>query len=153
MKKVIFICISVVSFLLAGCGGKASGENISPEENDKVSIMTTGFAGYDFARQVGGDKVEVSMLLEPGNESHSFEPTPGDIIKIQNSDVFIYVGGESDAWVDNILEGIDISNTKIITLFPFCTYCATGCHFRHFVCHISISYPAVIFHFKFHTKP
>jgi zinc transport system substrate-binding protein len=56
------------------------------------------------------------MLLPPGAESHSFEPTPQDIIRVQNCDVFVYVGGESDAWVERILESMDTGRIKIITL-------------------------------------
>jgi zinc transport system substrate-binding protein len=79
-------------------------------------VVTTIFPQYDFTRQIVGDKADVTMLLAPGAESHSYEPTPQDIIKIQNSDVFIYVGGENDAWVDSILESVDQSDMKVIKL-------------------------------------
>jgi zinc transport system substrate-binding protein len=74
---------------------------------DAVSVVTTVFPSYDFVREIAGDKVNLSLLLPPGAESHSFEPTPRDIIQIQNSDIFIYVGGESEAWVERILDSID----------------------------------------------
>jgi zinc transport system substrate-binding protein len=85
-------------------------------DNGKINVVASIFAPYDFARQVGGDKINLKMLLPPASESHSYEPMPQDIISIQNSDVFIYVGGESDAWVDRILSSMDISNKKIIKL-------------------------------------
>lgn len=110
MKKILsYILIAIISFSFVGCGAKK-------ENNDKISVAATTFSSYDFTRQIAGGKVELSMLLPPGSESHSFEPTPQDIIKIQNSDIFIYVGGENDAWVDTILDGIDTSKTKVITL-------------------------------------
>lgn len=56
--------------------------------------MTTIFPPYDFVREIAGDCVDLKMLLKPGEESHSYEPTPQDMIAIENSDVFIYVGGE-----------------------------------------------------------
>jgi zinc transport system substrate-binding protein len=56
------------------------------------------------------------MLLPPGSESHSYEPTPQDIIKIKECDVFIYVGGDSDAWVHEIIESMDVLNKQVITL-------------------------------------
>jgi zinc transport system substrate-binding protein len=56
------------------------------------------------------------MLLPPASESHSFEPTPADIVKISNCDIFIYVGGESDSWVDTVLESMDGSNMRVVTL-------------------------------------
>lgn len=65
-------------------------------EDQKMNILTTIFPIYDFARTVAGDHADVSMLLPPGAESHTYEPTPRDILKIQNSDLFIYIGGESD---------------------------------------------------------
>jgi zinc transport system substrate-binding protein len=81
-----------------------------------MNVVATIFPPYDFAREIAGDKVNLTMLLQPGAESHSFEPTPQDIIKVQNCDVFIYVGGESDAWVERILESMDTSRMEIITL-------------------------------------
>lgn len=73
-------------------------------EGKDVSVVTTGFAEYDFAKEIVGDKAEVTMLLSPGEESHTYEPTPADIVKIQQCDVFIYGGGESDKWADKIIE-------------------------------------------------
>jgi zinc transport system substrate-binding protein len=98
---------------MSGC----KKENSLQKDSDaKISVVTTIFAPYDFARQIAGDKAEISMLLPPAAESHSFEPSPKDIIKIQNSDIFIYVGGESDEWVNVILESMDTSKMKIVTL-------------------------------------
>jgi zinc transport system substrate-binding protein len=81
-----------------------------------VSVVTTIFPPYDFVREIGGGRVNLTMLLPPGSESHSFEPSPRDIISIQNSDVFIYNGGDSDAWVDRILASMDRGNRKTIRL-------------------------------------
>ena len=78
--------------------------------------MATIFPPYDFARQIAKDKADITMLLPPGSESHSYEPTPQDIIKIQNCDIFIYVGGESDTWVNEIFKSIDTKNIKVISL-------------------------------------
>ena len=80
---------------------------------DKTTIVATTFAPYDFARQISGDSAEVIMLLAPGEESHTYEPTPGDIMKIQQCDLFIYGGGESEKWVDSILSSLD---SKIKTI-------------------------------------
>ncbi len=83
------------------------------EDNSKLSVVTTGFAQYDFARNVGGEKAEVVMLLSPGEESHTFEPTPQDIIKINECDIFIYNGGESESWVNKILDSLDEDITVV----------------------------------------
>ena len=83
--------------------------DISFRNNDKskITIVATAFAQYDFARELAGDKAEIIMLLAPGEESHTYEPTPGDISLIRSCDLFIYGGGESDKWVDTILESAD----------------------------------------------
>ena len=79
-------------------------------------MVASIFPGYDFAREIAGDQADLTMLLPPGAESHSYEPTPQDIIKIQDCDVFIYVGGESDEWVAGILESMDTGKMEIVTL-------------------------------------
>ena len=81
-----------------------SGENGRSEE--RIRVVTTIFPPYDFVREIAGDRVELKMLLKPGEESHSYEPTPQDIIAIQESDVFIYTGGENDVWVEDILSSM-----------------------------------------------
>jgi zinc transport system substrate-binding protein len=75
-----------------------------------------GDAGANAVREAAGGNIRLRMLLKPGAESHSFEPSPQDIIAIQQSDVFIYGGGENDAWVDRILASMDTTGKKIITL-------------------------------------
>jgi zinc transport system substrate-binding protein len=82
----------------------------------RLSVVATIFAPYDFARAVAGDLAAVTMLLPPAGESHSFEPTPQDIFKIRNCGVFVYVGGESDAWVERILSATDTSGMRVVTL-------------------------------------
>jgi len=84
-----------------------------------TSIIATNFVGYDFARAVVDDKNAVSMLLKPGTETHNFEPTPQDIINIRNAKLFIYVGGESDQWVENLLADNDIPSERRLRLMDF----------------------------------
>ena len=81
-----------------------SGENGRSEA--RISVVTTIFPPYDFVREIAGNRVELKMLLKPGEESHSYEPTPQDIIAIQESDVFIYTGGENYVWVEDILSSM-----------------------------------------------
>lgn len=98
MKKIMIYLLSL--FLLTGC-------TTSITESNKLSIVTTIFPQFDFVREIARDNVEITMLLSPGEESHSYEPTPQDIKAIQNCDLFIYVGGENDVWVENILDSLD----------------------------------------------
>jgi zinc transport system substrate-binding protein len=113
MKKALKIGILVVILVVAVVlttflGGKKS--------SDKLKIVATNFPAYDFSRAVVGDEAEVKMLLSPGAEMHDFEPTPQDIIDIKNSDLFVYVGGESDEWVDDVLSDIDVDRTKVLKM-------------------------------------
>ncbi len=80
------------------------GSSNADTKHSKISIVTTTFAQYDFASNIVGDRGEVTMLLAPGEESHTYEPTPADILRIRECDVFIYGGGESEKWADAILE-------------------------------------------------
>jgi zinc transport system substrate-binding protein len=84
-------------------------------------VVSTIFPPFDFAREIAGERVSRLMLVPPGVESHSFEPTPRDIIRIQNCDVYIYVGGESDVWVKRVLSSIDTSKMQIISLMDCVT--------------------------------
>lgn len=70
---------------------------------DTLKIVCTSFPCYDFARAVAGENAQISMLIKPGSEVHSFEPAPSDVLSIATADLFVYVGGESDAWVEDIL--------------------------------------------------
>ncbi len=116
MKKKIFLLFTVLAIVIAsvflGCGQK---EN----QVSGVKIVSTIFPQYDFARAITGDKGSLKMLIPPGGEAHTYEPTPQDIISIQEADVFLYIGGESDAWVDNILDSVDTSKTKVVKLIDY----------------------------------
>ena len=92
--------------VLAACAPKAA----ETTSDNGISIVATIFPAYDFARQItAGTNATVTMLLQPGEEVHSFDPTSQDIIRIQNADLFAYVGGENDVWVDSVLSGLDQS--------------------------------------------
>ena len=102
MKKILMILLTLT--LLTGCGPSVTPE---PQEDGKLHIVATVFPAYDFARAAAGDLAEVELLLPPGTESHSYEPTPADILKVQNCDLFLYLGGESDSWVETILDAME----------------------------------------------
>ena len=114
MKKIYkLMLVAVMIFLssfLCGCNNN--------DNKEKLTIVTTNFPSYDFARAVVKDSnnIEVKMLLKPGSEMHDFEPTPQDIKDINKSSLFIYVGGESDEWIDDVLKDINKDSTKTIKL-------------------------------------
>ena len=96
--------ILALLLLLSACGQSVE-EDTNP---DQLTVVATVFPAYDFARAVGGDLADVQLLLPPGTESHSYEPTPADILAVQDCDLFIYLGGESDTWVETILESVEL---------------------------------------------
>ncbi|MGI6746800.1 MAG: metal ABC transporter substrate-binding protein [Anaerovoracaceae bacterium] len=123
MKKQLYILVIIVllAFLLAGCVPDDEASVVKSTTDDKVQdgkvqIVATLFPQYDFARQIAGDKAEVTLLLPPGMESHSYEPTPSDIIKINESDLFIYTGKNMEIWSQKIIDGMKSSNSKSLVL-------------------------------------
>lgn len=111
MKKIISILcmIVILTISLFGC-------SVSYEHSDKLRIVTTLFPAYDFARNIAADNAEVTLLLPPGVEPHSYEPTPKDMVEIQNCDIFICNGGESESWIEGILDSLDSSKFRTVRL-------------------------------------
>ena len=101
MRK-LFLLLLICILSLGGCASPAQ-----PVEDDRLQIVTTVFPAYDFARAVAGDAAEVTLLLPPGMDSHSYEPTPANILAVQSCDLFLYLGGESDTWVETILTAVE----------------------------------------------
>ena len=124
-KKLTSVClVAGLVFGLTACG---AGEGNTSSSDDKLQIVTTIFPEYDWVREIVGqgqssvdtspaDSVEVSMLLDKGTDLHSYQPTAADIAKISTCDVFIYVGGESDAWVDDALKEVLNKDMVVIDL-------------------------------------
>jgi len=107
LRKFTAVALILVLALLAlsACAPKDAAETKSG-----ISIVSTVFPSYDFARQItAGTDANITLLLQPGEEVHSFDPTSQDIIRIQNADLFLYVGGENDTWVNGVLTGLDKS--------------------------------------------
>jgi zinc transport system substrate-binding protein len=109
---ILALCVCCV---FAGCMPGGAGGAGGAEEA-RLRVVATIFPPFDFARAITGGHAEVTMLLPPAAESHSFEPRPQDILAIQNCDVFIYVGGESDEWVRKILGAIGRDDLMAIRL-------------------------------------
>lgn len=88
-------------------------------DSSKLSVVTTIFPYYDFTRSIAGDKADIKLLLSPGSEPHSYEPSPSDIVAIENCDIFIYNGGESDEWVESVLDSIENKNMKVMRMMDY----------------------------------
>lgn len=101
MKKLLCLIMALFTvFIFCGC------ENRENAEDNKLSIVTVSFPEYDFARAVAGDNAKITMLIPPAGEAHGYEPTVSDIKAVGDCDLFIYTGGESDTWVDNMLKSV-----------------------------------------------
>lgn len=113
MKKIF----ALAGLLLALGMGSAFAKKASDE--NKVKVVTTIFPEYDWAKEIVGEKaddVELTLLLNNGVDLHSYQPSVKDIAKIQDADIFVYVGGESDEWVDDVLKNVKKPNQKVINL-------------------------------------
>ncbi len=106
MKRLI-CALSAVLLLLAGCGPEMTADS------GKLKVVATIFPSYDFARIIGGDRAQVSLLLTPGRESHSYEPSTGDVIEIDGCGVFVWTGEYMEPWVPGLLAGLDGSPTAV----------------------------------------
>lgn len=112
MKKLLSAIVATILALVAFTACSSVGE-----ANDKLKIVTTVFAEYDWVMNILGDNpagAEVTMLLDNGADPHSFQPTVADIAKISSADLFIYVGGESDEWVADVLK--EAVNKNMLTI-------------------------------------
>lgn len=124
MKKflgIIAAVLSVVIIFVACSNGRSNNKNTikNNENNTKLSIVTTIFPEYDWVRQILGENqanVDLTMLLDNGVDLHSYQPSADDMVKISKCDLFVYAGGESDAWVDDALKSAQNKNMKVINL-------------------------------------
>ena len=112
MKKLLALLVAAV--MLASCAKTA--ENTSDGGEDKLSVVAMLFPQYDFARQIAGDRAEVRLLLPAGMDSHSYEPTPADIVAINKCDVFLYTGAEMEPWTQTLLDGGLEGDTLVVDL-------------------------------------
>ena len=113
------LAVIMIFVFIAGCLSGCSGSSSSQTDSDKLQIITTIFPEYDWVRNVIGDRTdraEVTLLLDNGTDLHSYQPTAKDILKISTCDLFIYVGGESDEWVEDALKNATNKNMKVINL-------------------------------------
>ena len=115
MKKLISVLAAATLMVSSLCGCSAAVQ--ADKQEDKIQIVTTIFPEYDWVMNVLGDNpanAEVTMLMDNGTDLHSYQPSAEDILKISESDLFIYVGGESDEWVEDVLK--EAINKDIIAI-------------------------------------
>ncbi len=113
MKKALLFLVCVVfpaALVFSGC----SPSRDHARQEAKLHVVTSLFPLYDFARAVGGEKARVVLLLPPGVEPHSFEPTPRDIIEVNEADIFVYTGGSMEPWAASVIKGVDRRKLVVI---------------------------------------
>lgn len=112
MKYRISAFFSVLLFFLSLCGCTIQTE----EPQNGLRIVTTIYPPYDFAKQITGDAADIHILLKPGTDGHDYEPTPSDLKAIRSCDLFLYIGGESEQWVTDLLQSSDTEICAIALL-------------------------------------
>lgn len=103
----IILCVMPLSGCVQSGGVSDSG---------KITVVTTVFPPYDFSREIGGNLINLKMLVAPGNDSHYYEPSISDLSAVNNSDVFIYVGGQDDGWINDISDSVDFEKKQTVVL-------------------------------------
>lgn len=116
MKKILALLLAlwIPAAVLSGCAPQDDSA-----ASNKLNIVTTIFPAYDWVREILGaetDRAEITMLLDSGVDLHSYQPTVDDIVKISDCDLFLYVGGESDGWVEDALKNAPNKERKVIRL-------------------------------------
>lgn len=105
----VAVCMAALLFAGAGCQRKDQGAAA-----EKLRVVATLFPLYDFAGNVGGDRAEVTLLLPPGVEAHSYEPKPRDVVRVTTADVFIFTGKFMEPWAEGFLKGVNQPKLSVI---------------------------------------
>lgn len=125
MRRVaFFIALILIFSSLVSCGG-------NDVSDDRLTVITTIFPQYDFVRAIVGDRAEVSMLLAPKAESHTYEPSMADIKKVSEAELFIYTGNGIDEWAENMAESLKESDVMTLASARFVTDTVEADHSDH----------------------
>jgi zinc transport system substrate-binding protein len=121
----VVILVACVALCAAGC------KRAEEKPATGLQVVTTLFPLYDFARTIGGDKAQVTMLLPPGVEPHTFEPKPEDMIRISRAGLFIYTSKYMEPWAEKIITGIDSNKLHVVNAGERVTYRAAAGNDEH----------------------
>ncbi|MFR5265831.1 metal ABC transporter substrate-binding protein [Clostridium sp.] len=114
MKRKVFFGAIVIATLLISMIGCNKTEKVNKEDNNKIEVMTSIYPIEEFAKIIGGNKVNVRTMVPDGAEPHDFEPKAKDIVKLNESDLFIYNGLQMENWVDKVIKNIENKNLVIV---------------------------------------
>ena len=121
MKKYIAILLvaAMATLGISACRKENSNQETKIQKESNIKVVTTIFPEYDWVRQIAGkeaDQMDITMLLDNGVDLHSYQPTAEDIMKVSDCDLFVYVGGESDSWVDDALKQVKNKDMQVVNL-------------------------------------
>ena len=121
MKKYIAILLvaAMATLGISACRKENSTQETKIQKESNIKVVTTIFPEYDWVRQIAGkeaDQMDITMLLDNGVDLHSYQPTAEDIMKVSDCDLFVYVGGESDSWVDDALKQVKNKDMQVVNL-------------------------------------
>lgn len=102
------------TLILAGCGKNNVSENIVEDEDGKIKVYASVYPLYDFAKNIGQDKINVELIVPNGQEPHDFEPDNKDIKNLENADLFIYNGAGLESWSDKIISSLDNKDLEVV---------------------------------------
>ena len=108
-RAAALLLLALLLLTLPACAGNRA-------ESGRLRAIATAFPEYDLLRALGGERLELTLLLKPGTEAHSFEPTPQDLLAIRSAALFVYGGGESDVWARRLLDSGEIGDTAVFAL-------------------------------------
>ena len=112
-KLAMITLLTGMAIGLTACGKEAAKDK---ESEGKTKVVATVFAEYDCLRNIAGDNIDLTMMMKPGGDLHSYEPSPKDMMAAQEADLFVTIGGESDAWSEKITDSIDSKKVKVVKL-------------------------------------
>jgi zinc transport system substrate-binding protein len=108
------LSITALLCILLFCAVSCRQQDKQVNQKKSLTVVTSLFPLYDFAKNIGKDKADVRLLLPPGVEPHSFEPKPADVLRIQDADIFIYTDAAMEPWVTKILQSIENKNLLVV---------------------------------------
>lgn len=119
-KKIVLIILVILIGIAIGFI-MFKGISNRNDDNGKIKVVASNFASYDFLRAIIGDNdnIQLKFLLGPGKDSHSYDPTPQELITIQNADLFVYIGGEMETWADKVLDSLETDSTQVMCIADF----------------------------------
>ncbi len=118
MRIRLLLCLGIFLALLAtGCGALRRDDD--PPRDDRLKVAATIFPYYDFVRQIAGDTVDLTLVIPAGMDSHSFEPTPSQMLSLKDADVVICNGGTMELWVQDALEAVESAGQTVVTMMDY----------------------------------